>query len=175
MKNLKTTSKFLSLLLRHKPEKVGLTLDAYGWANVAELLQKTNITQAELDTIVATDTKGRYSYSADRRQIRANQGHSIQVNLELQPQTPPAVLYHGTVDRFLASIQAQGLQPQKRHHVHLSPDLATANIVGKRRGTPVILEIDAARMHADNHIFYCSENGVWLTDEVPPRYLKRRA
>lgn len=173
MKNLQKTSKFLSLLLRHRPEKVGLTLDAFGWASVAELLQKTNITQAELDTIVATDNKGRYSYSEDRTKIRANQGHSIRVNLELQPQTPPDTLYHGTVDRFMDSIQAQGLQPRNRHHVHLSADLATARTVGGRRGKPVILRIDAATMHADGHCFYCSENGVWLTDAVPPQYFKR--
>lgn len=170
-KDLKRTSKYLSLLLRHRPEEANLTLDAYGWVAVADLLHNTTITQTELDTIVATDAKGRYAYSEDKARIRATQGHSVPIQLALLPQTPPAKLYHGTVGRFMGSIQQQGLLRGKRHHVHLSATIKTARAVGSRRGSPIVLKIDAAQMDTDGILFYQSENGVWLTDTVAPQYL----
>jgi putative RNA 2'-phosphotransferase len=169
-------SKFLSLVLRHKPEEIGLELDAAGWANVDALLSSMQqhgiaITIDQLVKIVDTDEKSRYQFSPDRKHIRASQGHSLEVDLGYQPQQPPDVLYHGTASRFLESIQRTGLEKRNRHHVHLSasPDVAAA--VGKRHGVPVILVIDAARMNRDGCIFYRSENNVWLTEEVPVRYI----
>lgn len=157
-------------MLRHRPQKAGLTLDAYGWASVADLIANTSITLAELEAIVATDEKGRYVFSTDRSRIRAAQGHSIPVQLDLKPQRPPAILYHGTVAQFLESIQQQGLKRRKRHHVHLSATIETARTVGSRRGKPIILQIDAAQMATDGILFFQSENMVWLTDYVAPKY-----
>lgn len=169
-------SKYLSLVLRHQPDLIGIQLDDGGWVDVAVLLeacakQGHGMTRAELDETVRTNSKQRFAFSPDGTRIRANQGHSIQVDLGYEPQTPPDVLYHGTTERFLASILKNGLQKRQRHHVHLSRDPATATAVGRRHGRPVILRIDAARMHADGLKFYCSANGVWLTDEVPPPYI----
>ncbi len=170
-------SKFLSLILRHNPGKIGLNLDPQGWADVDELLQKVNgfrkweLTRADLDIVVETNNKKRFAYSPDGKQIRASQGHSIKIDLGLEPATPPAVLYHGTATRFLDSIMAQGLQSKSRQHVHLSWDTETATTVGKRHGKVVILRIDAAQMAADNLLFYLSENDVWLTDHVPVKYI----
>jgi len=172
-----TKSKFLSLVLRHKPETIGLTLDAEGWVSVDDLLTRASqhgmaMTRAELEEIVATSEKKRFALSADGRRIRANQGHSVDVDLNLQPIAPPEILYHGTVAKFLPSIRAQGLLKGQRHHVHLSADRATAEIVGERRGVPIILTVRSADMARAGHLFYRSENGVWLTDHVPPPFLQ---
>jgi putative RNA 2'-phosphotransferase len=170
-------SKFLSLVLRHRPELIGIRLDENGWVDVDVLLvaiQKNGrgMTRAELEETVRSNNKQRFAFSSDGLRVRANQGHSVEVDLGLEPQTPPNVLYHGTTDRFLESIWKAGLQKRKRHHVHLSCDPRTATAVGQRHGRPVILKVDAARMHADGLKFYCSANGVWLTDEVPMQYIE---
>ena len=134
---------------------------------------KSNIYRFYSSPIVATNDKQRYSFNADKSKIRANQGHSLKtVDLALQPQIPPAVLYHGTASRFMQSIQREGLQKRSRQHVHLSADTQTARKVGARHGTPVILQLDAQQMQADGFVFYCSENGVWLTEHVPARYFR---
>lgn len=174
---LKRHSKFLSLILRHKPETIGLSLDDNGWANVQELLQKIAIFgkkfNAEmLEQIVIQNDKQRFAFSDDGLKIRANQGHSLSIDLKLNPTTPPIQLYHGTAKRNLASIQAKGLLKQNRHHVHLSENKATAIAVGKRYGSPVVLTIDSLRMHEQGIVFYCSANGVWLTDHVAIQYLQ---
>ena len=170
------TSKFLSLVLRHRPERVGIDLDANGWADVAALLEGMRaaghpLTRSALAEIVASDAKGRYAFNADGSQIRAVQGHSRAVDLQLDPATPPDLLYHGTVDRFLPSIRERGLLPGTRQHVHLSADRDTATQVGRRRGSPVVLTIDAAAMSAAGHRFHVSANGVWLTDRVPVAFV----
>jgi putative RNA 2'-phosphotransferase len=171
------TSKFLSLVLRHEPARIGITLDSAGWTDVDALLAASaahgvHITRDELAQIVATSDKQRFALSPDGARIRANQGHSVEVELELAPAVPPAILYHGTVDRFLDSIRAQGLVKGERHHVHLSADLATAEKVGGRRGKPVVLTVRAADMVAAGHTFFVSANGVWLTDAVPAAFLE---
>lgn len=173
---LKSLSQFLSLILRHEPERIGLTLDDAGWAGIDTLLENATasgrqMTRAQLEAVVETSDKKRFAISEDGLRIRANQGHSIDVDLGLLPVAPPAVLYHGTATRFLASIQAAGLDKRQRHHVHLTSDLAVARSVGQRYGVVVVLTVDAARMHADGHVFFRSENGVWLTDTVPAHYL----
>ena len=169
-------SKFLSLILRHQPEKVGLTLDEAGWVGVTELLDALTshghpITRETLLHIVATSEKKRFALSADGKRIRASQGHSVEVELGYAPATPPPLLYHGTVDRFLNSIREKGLIKGDRHHVHLSPDTTTATTVGARRGKPVLLTIDAAAMAREGVLFYVSANGVWLTDHVPVQFI----
>lgn len=171
-----TTSRFLSLVLRHQPALIGLTLDDAGWTPVDELLAKLAVaghalSREALDEIVRSSDKQRFAFSDDGHRIRANQGHSVPVDLGLPPIEPPAVLLHGTTRRFLASILKQGLAKRARHHVHLSESASTATAVGARRGESVLLKVDAARMHADGHVFYRSANGVWLTDAVPPAYL----
>ncbi|HEY1547557.1 MAG TPA: RNA 2'-phosphotransferase, partial [Kofleriaceae bacterium] len=173
---MSNTSKLISLILRHEPEKFGVVLDRAGWTSVDALLAALAthghpITRRDLDKIVVTSDKQRFALSPDGTRIRANQGHSIDVELELAPAEPPAVLYHGTVDRFVASIQAQGLLKGERHHVHMSAGVETATAVGGRRGRPVVLIVDAAKMLADGHAFLCSQNGVWLVDHVPAQYL----
>lgn len=173
------TSKFLSLILRHNPAAVGLTLDGSGWANVDELLEALRkhrhpIDRPGLDVVVATNNKKRFEYSLDGTKIRACQGHSIKdVDLQLEPKTPPEGLYHGTADRFLGSILSGGLLPQSRQYVHLSFDTETAVKVGQRHGKPVVLHVDALQMHKDGHTFYLSHNNVWLTKSVPSKYLKK--
>lgn len=173
-----TLSKFLCYVLRHRPDNIGLELDKSGWARVDQLLEKSQIQWPMLDLdklkhIVATDTKGRYSFSDDGQSIRAAQGHSNgKIEIKHQRKVPPVILFHGTTPAFKASIVKQGLQKQKRHHVHLSDNLETAIDVGKRRHKePVIFKVDAARMLKDGHAFYQSENGVWLVDAVPVHYL----
>ncbi len=173
---LVSTSKFLSLILRHKPEKIGLTLDEAGWANVPELIERCNkhghkLTLALLEEIVSTNEKQRFAFNADKSRIRANQGHSIDVDLQLTPKVPPAMLYHGTATRFLDSIRQQGLIAGNRQHVHLSADHETALKVGQRHGKPIVLEVQSGAMHAAGIAFYQSENGVWLTGHVPASYL----
>ena len=171
-------SRFLSLVLRHHPETAGITLDEHGWADVEQLLagvRRTGreIDQERLERIVRENEKQRYRFNEDHTKIRANQGHSIPVNLELEPVPPPDRLYHGTVEKFLSSILEQGLCRMSRQYVHLSPDVETAVRVGRRRGAPVVLVIDAAAMARDGVLFYRSENGVWMCEHVPPRYLSR--
>ena len=171
-------SKTLSYWLRHRPDEAGLTLDAQGWADVDAVLAALAATKLPgefetLQAVVEQSDKQRYEFSPDLSRIRARQGHSISIELDLPPTAPPPALYHGTVEAFLEAIMAQGLSKMRRHHVHLSPDLETARRVGQRRGRAIILAIDAAAMHADGHIFYVTENTVWLTDAVPPRFIKR--
>ena len=173
---LVATSKFLSLVLRHRPDMIGITLDAEGWVPVDDLLAACAqhgraISREQLNVVVRTNDKQRFAFSADGSRIRANQGHSLPIDLGLVSVEPPELLYHGTVPRFLESIRQEGLTKGNRHHVHLSPDVETATKVGQRRGRPVILVIEAGRMFRDGHKFFRSENGVWLTDAVPPEYL----
>ncbi|MFI8434269.1 RNA 2'-phosphotransferase [Streptomyces sp. NPDC079020] len=168
-------SKYLSKHLRHRPERIGITLDAHGWVTVDELLRATArhgfaLTRAELDHVVAVNDKQRFTLDGDR--IRANQGHTVAVDLDLPPAEPPAYLYHGTVARVLDVIRAEGLRPMDRHHVHLSADRETATRVGARRGRPLVLSVDAGAMHRAGHTFRVSANGVWLADAVPPRFLR---
>ncbi len=170
------TSKFLSLILRHQPEKIGLTLDANGWADVDELILRANeagkrLNRNLLDRIVAENDKKRFAFSEDGTRIRASQGHSIDIDLALTPSTPPDVLYHGTASRFVESIRAEGLHSGNRQHVHLSLDVATATMVGSRHGKPVVLVIRAGEMVAAGHQFYLSANGVWLTELVPAAFI----
>ncbi|MEM6782420.1 MAG: RNA 2'-phosphotransferase [Bacteroidota bacterium] len=172
----KQTSKFLSLVLRHDPDRIGIALEAGGWTDTEALLDAANrhgvaLHRTLLEHVVATNAKQRFALSDGGARIRANQGHSVHIDLGLTPVEPPAVLYHGTARKNLASIRAQGLVRGKRHHVHLSADTETAVRVGQRHGKPVVLTVDAARMQADGFVFYCSENGVWLTDAVPPTFL----
>jgi putative RNA 2'-phosphotransferase len=167
-------SKFLSLVLRHEPQRIGIVLDDAGWTDVAALLEAAAahgvvITRDELAHVVATSDKQRFALDGDR--IRANQGHSVEVDLALPPATPPALLYHGTVERVLHGIRELGLLKRERHHVHLSPDVATANKVGGRRGKPVVLAIRAGEMASAGHAFFCSENNVWLVEHVPPQFI----
>ena len=173
----KETSKYISLILRHKPEVIGITLDEHGWANVDELIEGVSRTHkldmAILEQIVAEDEKQRYSFNEDKTLIRANQGHSIPVDVELEEQQPPEILYHGTGEKYVASIDAQGLIPKSRLYVHLSRDEETANKVGSRHGKPVIYKVNSGDMYRDGYKFFCSVNGVWLTNEVPVKYLSR--
>jgi putative RNA 2'-phosphotransferase len=169
-------SRFLSLVLRHQPQKIGLKLDEQGWTDVQELLERINshglaLSREQLQEVVETNEKKRFAFSPDGTRIRASQGHSISVNLALDPQTPPDALYHGTATRFLDSILVSGLQPQRRQSVHLSQDVTTAINVGKRHGKPVVLVIDARKMHDNGQQFFLSENGVWLVDHVHPQFL----
>ncbi|MFI1681553.1 RNA 2'-phosphotransferase [Streptomyces sp. NPDC020607] len=168
-------SKYLSKHLRHSPDRIGLTLDANGWVEIDALLaaaaaHRFPITRAELDHVVAVNDKQRFAIDGDR--IRASQGHSVEIDLDLPPATPPAYLYHGTVATHLAAIRAEGLRPMNRHAVHLSPDRETATRVGARRGRPVVLSVDSGAMHRAGHVFQVSANGVWLTAAVPPGFVR---
>lgn len=168
--------RFLSLILRHKPELAGITLDAHGWANVDELIKGCRragkaMDRETLERIVQENNKQRYSFNEDQSKIRANQGHSISVDLELKEELPPARLYHGTATRFLEQIRTEGIQKGSRQYVHLSQEKATARQVGSRHGTPVILPIDTEKMLADGCHFYRSANGVWLCEQIPWRYV----
>ena len=174
--NLVKTSKFIALILRHKPETIGITLDEHGWADVQELIagvQKTrpDFNMDTLEAVVRSNNKQRYSFNEDRTKIRANQGHSIQVDVELQKKRPPEILYHGTAETSVPSILEQGLDSRRLLHVHLSKDVETATNVGRRHGKPVVLIVQAGKMHEDGYEFFLSKNGVWLTDKVPPEYL----
>jgi putative RNA 2'-phosphotransferase len=177
-RNLITISKFLSKHLRHAPEEIGLTLQAGGWVAVDDLLAASEragfaISYDDLIECVETNDKQRFSFDNNGDLIRANQGHSVEVDLQLEPRTPPICLFHGTVERFMESILADGLRKGKRHHVHLSTEVETARRVGARRGKPVILRVDAGTMHEEGFKFFLSPNGVWLTDSVPTRFLAR--
>lgn len=174
--SLVRTSKFLSLVLRHHPERIGLSLDPNGWVDIDELLEAARRAGARLDRellerVVRENDKRRFTISDDGMRIRANQGHSVEVDLELQPVEPPELLYHGTVARFLTSIRSHGLRRGSRQHVHLSPDQRTATTVGRRRGEPIVLTVRAGEMHRMGMLFYRSANGVWLTDGVPARFI----
>jgi putative RNA 2'-phosphotransferase len=173
-------SKYLSKHLRHSPERIGLTLEEGGWVKVDDLLDACGcnhmaISRAQLEEVVEQNNKKRFSFDESGTRIRANQGHSVEVDLGLEPVTPPDVLYHGTGHQTAEVIQREGLQKMRRHHVHLSRDVETATNVGARHGRPVVFIVDAKAMHEAGHAFYCSDNGVWLVDEVAPEYLKHHA
>jgi len=174
----KRIGKFLSLVLRHEPQKIGITLDENGWADVQELIEKcskhrVSFTMNELEEIVATNDKKRYSFNENKTMIRANQGHSIDIDLALNPVEPPEFLYHGTADRFYTSIMESGIKKASRQHVHLSKDKETAHKVGSRHGRPVILTILSGQMYRDGVEFFVSDNSVWLTDYVDTKYISK--
>jgi putative RNA 2'-phosphotransferase len=177
-KSLTSTSKFLSLVLRHQPEVIGMQLDPEGWLTIDELIANANRKGNELSLellhdVVASCEKKRFSLSDDGLKIRANQGHSVpDVELNLEPVTPPNQLFHGTVAAFIESIREQGLLKRSRNHVHLSADIESAKKVGARRGKPLILTIRTEAMHESGHSFYLSANGVWLTDAVPAQFIQ---
>lgn len=169
-------SKFLSLVLRHKPEEIGLILDDEGWASVNELIEKINNTGLalafeDLKEVVETNDKKRFVFSNDFSMMRANQGHSIDVDLKLEPVTPPTILYHGTAEKNIASILKKGILKQDRNYVHLSTDIDTATKVGMRYGKPVIIEVAALEMSKNGYLFYLSENNVWLTDFIDNEFI----
>lgn len=171
-------SKYLSKHLRHEPERIGLKLAPGGWVSVDELLaacknHSFSINPAELKEVVANNDKKRFSFDATGSLIRANQGHSVEVDLQLEAVVPPDVLYHGTGHGAVEAILLEGLRKMSRHHVHLSTDIITARKVGTRHGRPVVFTVDAAAMHEEGYTFYCSDNGVWLVDNVPPKYLRQ--
>ena len=173
---IKTKSKWMSKHLRHSPEKVGLVLEKGGWVTVADLIKAANanhlsLSRAQLEEVVKSNDKQRFSFDATGTKIRANQGHSVAVDLQLQAQMPPDILYHGTAEKNREAITEQGLLKGRRHHVHLSREIQTAVQVGSRHGKPLVLTIDALAMHAAGFDFYKSDNGVWLVDEVPPRFI----
>lgn len=171
-------SRFLSLILRHKPEVIGITLDEHGWADVYDLIEgirkKENFDMETLEEIVRTDDKQRYSFNEDKTLIRANQGHSIPVDVELEKAEPPEYLWHGTGQKYVESIDRTGLVPKSRLYVHLSGDYGTAVKVGSRHGKPVIYKVACGQMKKDGFVFYRSVNGVWLTKEVPVSYLEKQ-
>ena len=170
------TGKFIALILRHKPEVIGITIDKHGWADVNELIaginKKQPFSMADLEKIVETDNKQRYSFNGDKSRIRANQGHSIKVDVELDEAMPSDTLYHGTGEKYASSIIVQGLISKSRLYVHLTQNIETAISVGKRHGDPIIFCIDCKSMVEDGYKFYLSANGVWLTEKVPAKYLK---
>ena len=172
-----STSRFISLILRHKPQVIGITLDEHGWADVKELIDGVNrseghfLDQEILEEIVRTDEKQRYSFNEDHSLIRANQGHSIPVDVELEKRTPPDILWHGTGEKYVASIKEGGLLPKTRLYVHLSSDMETATKVGSRHGKPVVFRVDCRQMEQDGYEFFLSANNVWLTKEIPAAYL----
>lgn len=172
--DVKKTSKYFSFILRHAPESIGLELDEQGWASVDELMKKTTdfeLTPALIQTVVETNDKQRFRLSDDGKRIKANQGHSIKVDLALEPIEPPEILFHGTATRFKENIMKDGLQKMNRHHVHLSESLAVAKSVGERYGKPVIFHIQAKQMHKQGHLFYKTVNHVWLVNEVPIEFI----
>ena len=178
-KEVTKISKLLSLVLRHKPETISIVLDENGWTNVNVLLEKMSaegvrLDREELNFIVATNSKKRFAFNDTGDKIRASQGHSIDVELNYEPAAPPEILYHGTASHNVNSILSIGLEKRNRQHVHLSKDVTTALTVGQRHGKPIIFEVRTGQMHEDGFIFYLSENGVWLTDNVPAKYLQHR-
>lgn len=176
-KTLVKTSKYLAKHLRHEPERLGLTLQPGGWVNVDDLLaacarNNVRISRADLETVVRENDKQRFSFDEAGTKIRANQGHSTDVDLQLEPTRPPDVLYHGTGHQSANAIRENGLVKMARHHVHLSLDIETATRVGARHGRPIVFVVDARTMQEAGHTFYVSDNGVWLVDEVPPQFLR---
>lgn len=180
MNDYKKTSVFISLILRHKPETIGISLDEHGWAKTDELIEGINKTKGYsidfdvLSEIVRTDGKQRYSFNEDKTKIRANQGHSVKVDVELKEAEPPEQLFHGTGERFVPAIRKEGLKPQSRLYVHLSKDKETAEKVGARHGKPHVFFVHSGKMYRAGYKFYLSENGVWLTKSVPPEFLGER-
>ncbi|MGK7942084.1 MAG: RNA 2'-phosphotransferase [Crocosphaera sp.] len=177
-KRLVKISRFLSYHLRHAPEKLGLVLEKGGWISTIKLLESAknnqfSLTFYELEEVVTRNDKQRFSFNESRTKIRANQGHSIAIDSQLEPIIPPSILYHGTYQKVTQKILKEGLKKMSRHHVHLSTTKETAFRVGSRRGKPVIFTINAQQMAEDGFIFYCSDNGVWLVDNVPPNYLNQ--
>lgn len=166
---MKNISKSLSYWLRHRPDAIGIELDGEGWTDLVTLSEKSGFGIRQIGEVVRTCEKQRFSVKDGK--IRANQGHSVRLEIKFSEITPPEFLYHGTADRFVDSIKKEGLKPMNRHHVHLSKDVATAIQVGSRRGKAALLQIDAQRMHADGIKFYISENGVYLVDAVDPKYI----
>ncbi len=176
--SLKDISKYMSLILRHKPEAIGISLDEHGWANVDELIagiaRNNKFDMDILEEIVRTDEKQRYSFNEDKTLIRANQGHSIPVDVELEEKEPPEILWHGTGEKYVMSIDEHGLISKNRLYVHLSKDEKTAVKVGSRHGKPVLYHVFARQMYEDGYKFFLSANGVWLTKEVPVKYLEKQ-
>lgn len=170
-----SSGKFIALILRHNPSVIGITLDRHGWADANELISKLGITRAFLEEIVRIDNKQRYTFNDDGTKIRANQGHSVDVDVELEAAVPPSVLYHGTGEKFVESIDDTGLLPKSRLYVHLSSDYNTALSVGARHGRPVVYAVDASGMVEDGFEFLISNNGVWLTKSVPRKYLTKNS
>ena len=174
--NTTKVSKYLSLILRHKPEEAGISLDAHGWANVKDLIdgvsKKYKFNMEMLEEIVLTDDKQRYSFNEDKTKIRANQGHSVNVDVGFEEVEPPEFLYHGTAKKYVDSIKETGIMKKSRLYVYLSGDYNTAVMVGKRHGEPVILCVKSGKMYADGYKFFKSKNGTWLTDFVPVEYLE---
>ena len=172
----RNTSKYISLILRHKPEVIGITLDEHGWADVDALIEGVNQThplnRKILEEIVAEDEKQRYAFNEDHTKIRASQGHSIPVDVELEEVIPPDILFHGTGEKYVSSIEKEGLIPKNRLYVHLSSDAETAYKVGSRHGRPVVYTIKSGLMHQDGYVFYRSANGVYLTKHVPVKYFE---
>ena len=174
--DLVRTSKFLSLVLRHKPEEIGLVLDGQGWANIDELIEKAGrhgmaLTREVIARVVETSDKQRFAIDKSCQRIRANQGHSVDVDIGLACSEPPPILFHGTGANSVAAIRTEGLKAGQRQHVHLSPDEDTAIRVGRRHGRPVVLRIAAGRMRESGHVFFLSTNGVWLTEAVPVQFI----
>lgn len=175
----KRTGKFVSYILRHHPERIGITLDEHGWADVQELIDGVNsqdrheLTKEILDALVASPDKARYSYNEDQTKIRANHGHSVRVDVELQPQTPPDILYHGTGEKYVAAIDEIGLIGKSRLYVHLSETTEVATGVGGRHGKPVVYRVRAGEMAKDGYVFFKSLSGIWLTERVPAQYLEK--
>jgi putative RNA 2'-phosphotransferase len=175
--DLVKASKFMSLVLRHRPEEIGLVLDGQGWASIDELIEKAGrhgvaLTHELIARVAETSDKQRFAIDATGQRIRANQGHSVDVDLGLAPTEPPLILFHGTGETSVAAIRAEGLKAGQRQHAHLSPDEDTAIKVGSRHGRPVVLRIAAGRMHKQGHAFFLSTNGVWLTDSVPVQFIE---
>lgn len=176
-KNITKISKFLSYVLRHNPAEIGIKLDEHGWINIDELIDKSNrngqkITRELLGKVVETNDKQRFAISEDGLSIRANQGHSLKIDLDLLPETPPPVLLHGTAERWLAAIKVDGLKKMSRHHVHLTENHEVARAVGRRYGKLILLEIDSTKMSENGFTFFKTANGVWLVESVPVKYLK---
>lgn len=176
-KEITHISKFLSLVLRHRPEIIGIVLDENGWTAVPTLIERmqaagTNIDLPLLKAVVATNNKKRFAFNEDETMIRANQGHSVEIDLAYEPKEPPSILYHGTGQQSIEVILKEGLHKRSRHHVHLSADADTAKAVGQRHGKPVVLQVAALQMHREGHVFYQSTNGVWLTEHVPAGYIQ---
>jgi putative RNA 2'-phosphotransferase len=176
-KNEIDTSKYISYILRHRPDAIGITLDEHGWADVTELIEGVNkthpIDMETLEKIVREDPKQRYSFNEDKTLIRANQGHSVPVDVELEQVAPPEFLYHGTGEKYAGSIERIGLIPKSRLYVHLSADIETALNVGQRHGNPIVYRVSSGEMNKDGHVFYRSVNGVWLIKTVPAQYLRK--
>lgn len=178
-KQITRLSKFLSLVLRHRPEVLGIELDENGWTSIDDLLKKLATTDKKmsietLQYVVANNSKKRFAFNDALTMIRANQGHSVKVELDYQPIKPPKILYHGTAQKFIGNIFREGLKKRQRHHVHLSADLKTASMVGKRHGELVILEVLSQKMYEQKMDFFLSENDVWLTDHVPVEFLRKK-